>query len=227
MKWVFAIGERHRLALCLTVIFVISLLATYFIQKDVAAADRSVRSLYKDRLVPAQDIAFVQERLYQNELLLQDHINASTTATYPQIENEIRQHSTGMDSLVNKFAHTILVDKEVESLKAYRSYLPAHRRTQQQILWLSVHGRKQEAATLYRSDGQRHFKQLMGTVQQLASLQTSVGYKLYDQSHQDLLEAGLLTYLVIGLTLVVGLLAQVLLKWSLLASRLPYKPTLN
>jgi hypothetical protein len=227
MKWVFAIGERHRLALCLTVLFVVSLLATYFIQKDVAAADRSVRSLYKDRLVPAQDIAFVQERLYQNELLLQEHISAPSTVMHSQIRSQLQRHQVGIDSLVDKYAHTILVDKEVAWLKKYRIDLLAHRRMQQQILWLSEQGFIQQAAALYRNEGQGHFKQLMGTVQQLASLQTAVGYKLYDQSHRSLLEAGLLTYLVIGLTLVVGLMAQVLLKWSLLAARLPYKSSLN
>jgi hypothetical protein len=67
----------------------------------------------------------------------------------------------------------------------------------------------------------------MGTVHQLSSLQTSVGHELYDRSHRNLLEAGLLSYLVIGLTVLVCLLAQALLKWFRVTSRLPYKPGLN
>ena len=80
---------------------------------------------------------------------------------------------------------------------------------------------------LSRHEGQPHFKQLNRTVQQLASLQTTVGHKLYDRSHQKLLEAGLLSYLVIGLTVLVCLLAQIFLKWFQVTSRLPCKPALN
>ena len=229
VMWLSVIGEKYkyRAALCLVALFGTSLLGMYFIRVNVNAADQTVKSLYRDRLVPAQDISEVQEKLYQNELLLQEHISAPAADAQLVVVHQIRRHGAEVDSLVDKFAHTLLVNKEVESLKKYRSYLAMHRRTQGQILDLSERGAKQEAAALYRNEGQWHFEQLMGTVHQLSSLQTSVGHELYDQSHRNLLEAGLLSYLVIGLTIMVCLLAQALLKWFRVTSRLPYKPGLN
>ena len=227
--WLSVVGEKYkyRLALCLVTLFGTSLLAMYFIRVNVNAADQTVKSLYKDRLVPAQDISFVQEKLYQNELLVQEHISATASAAHARAAHQVGRHGAEVDSLVDKFAHTFLVNQEVKSLEKYRRYLSVHRRTQGQILRLSEQGAKQEAAALYRNEGQRHFTQLMGTVHQLASLQTSVGHELYDRSHQNLLEAGLLSYLVIGLTVLVCLLAQALLKWFRITSRLPYRPGLN
>jgi hypothetical protein len=229
MMWLSVVGEKYkyRAALCLVALFGTSLLAMYFIRENVDAADRTVKSLYKDRLVPAQDISFVQEKLYQNELLVQEHISATAADVHTRAASRIGRHGAEVDSLVDKFAHTFLVNQEVKSLEKYRDYLSVHRHTQGQILRLSEQGAKREAAALYRDEGQRHFAQLMGTVHQLSSLQTSVGHELYDRSHQNLLEAGLLSYLVIGLTVLVCLLAQALLKWFRVTSRLPYKPGLN
>jgi hypothetical protein len=227
--WLYVIGEKYkfRLALCVVALFGSSLLGMYFIRVNVNAADQSVKSLYQDRLVPAGDISVVQEKLYQNELLVQEHMDALATDAYSRAEHQVRRHDAEMDSLVDKFAHTLLVDQEVESLKKYRRYLFEHRQIQEQILSLSERGLKQEAAALYRNEGQPHFAQLMGMVHQLSSLQTSVGHELYDRSHHKLLEAGLLSYLVIALTILVCLLGQALLKWFKFTSRLPYKPGLN
>jgi hypothetical protein len=227
--WSYVIGEKYkyRFALCLVAIFGASLLGMYFIRMNVTAADQSVKSLYQDRLVPAGDISIVQEKLYQNELLVQEHIDAPAAGGHAQAAHQIRRHSAEMDSLVDKFAHTLLVNQEVESLKKYRRYLFMHRHIQGQILDLSERGFKQEAATLYRNEGQPRFAQLMDTVHQLASLQTSVGHELYDRSHRNLLDAGLLSYMVIVITILVCLLGQVLLKWFRFTSRLPYKPGLN
>ncbi len=227
--WTYVIGEKYkyRVALCLVVLFGNSLVGMYFIRENVDAADRSVKSLYQDRLVPAADISVVQEKLYQNELLVQEHLDAPAADAHSRAERQIRRHGAEMDSLVDKFAHTLLVDQEVESLKKYRRYVREHRDIQGQILDLSERGFKQEAAALYRNEGQPHFAQLMDTVHQLASVQTSVGHELYDRSHQNLLEAGLLSYLVIVITILVCLLGQALLKWFKFTSRLPYKPGLN
>ncbi len=115
MMWLSVVGEKYkyRAALCLVALFGTSLLAMYFIRENVDAADRTVKSLYKDRLVPAQDISFVQEKLYQNELLVQEHISATAADVHTRAASRIGRHGAEVDSLVDKFAHTFLVKQEL------------------------------------------------------------------------------------------------------------------
>jgi len=223
----FILKEKLRLALCLVIIFAVSLLANYFIHQNVAKADKSLLSIYHDRLIPAQDIFGIGNKIYENELLLQAHINAASYQKYQEIGKEIAINNAAIDSLINKFGQTLLVKKEVTALEKYSSLVNSYLANQKNILALSEQGFKGEAEDLYKNKGQGYAAQLLNTVKQLASLQTSVGGELYKDGHQQLIGAELLSYLVIGLTIVIGLLAQMLLKTSFLSTHLPNKSSLN
>ncbi|SDM47870.1 Four helix bundle sensory module for signal transduction [Catalinimonas alkaloidigena] len=227
MKHVVIFRKTYRLALGVLLVFVLSLLATSLIRRHVLAADRSVMSLYLDRLLPTRDLACVQERLYQNELLFQEHLHAPSPETRRRLEAQMQDHLREMDLYMTQFAHTYLIDQEVQSLAQYLRDLHQYQQQQQHLLALSNAGHTQEAALLYASESQPLFQQLTRTLQTLTSLQTSEGLTLYEGSHHKLLEANLLTYLLIGVTLLLGVAAQVLLLESRVFLRTPPKPTLN
>jgi hypothetical protein len=227
MKRVFVFKEKFRLALCLTVIFAVSLLAGYFIHINVAQADESLGSLYRDRIIPTKDIFEIQNRLYENQMLLLELINTVTQGEADQIGGQLEGNNEVIDSLVSKFEKTLLVPKESWALAQYHHLVKDYRGNQQVLLQLSRQGSKREAALLYHQQAHASFTAVSHTVQQLASLQATVGGELYNHSHLNLMGAELLAYLVVGVTIAIGLIALSLLKTTSLPGIHPYKASLN
>ena len=173
MKHVIIVRKKYRLALGVFLVFILSLLSTYLIRRQILAVDQAVISLYQDRLLPARDLACVQERLYQNKLLLQEHLQANSPEIRLRLERQMQGHLQEMTKRMDQVAHTYLVKQEVQSLAHYLRDLRHYRQTQQRMLDLSNDGLKREAALLYMTEGQPLFRQLTRTLQTLAALQTS------------------------------------------------------
>ncbi len=214
MSWSFESKQRNKIALAFAAIFVIIVLANWFVSYTMERVGRNFQSVYQDRLVPSLDISEILERFYQNRMLLEEHIMAEDPALHPGLQQHIVANTQTIDSLATKFEHTYLVDKELEELAAYKKQFGKLVQVQDRILSLSAQGNKAEAQNLYRTSGQEAFQGLLEPLHALIRVQGDVGQELYQSADRSVKMLKVLSYLVIGLAVIVALIVGTLLQTS-------------
>jgi hypothetical protein len=173
---------------------------------------RQFKSVYQDRLVPALDIAAMQERYYQNRMLLEEHLKTEEEVQLLYIEESLQQHALEIDSLAAKYEATYLTNQETKDLNAFKEAVKHLTAAQQQVLILSREKKKSAAAALYKAEVVPAFNELLNPMHALSKLQQDVGHELYASAEQQLLSLKMLSYLVIGLAVILAVLVGVLLQ---------------
>lgn len=227
MRWIYLIKERYKLAVYLTAIFVSIIIANLLEKSQANEVDKSLISMYNDRIIPAKDISAMLGNLYKNQLLLQEHIHSSGTIRYSEIERELEINDEKSDSLTVKFAKTFLVDEEATELNKYKNKIDAYRAIQNEIVTLSRQGMKTEAVAYYHQHSRHTFQGLITHIDKLADIQARVGQKLYQTSHEKLAGAKMLYSLEIAIAIIIGLIVHILLKASTVIKIRPQNSSLN
>lgn len=214
MNWSFRISHRNRIALALAFVFLIIVLANWFVSYSMTKVSQRFESVYADRLVPALDISAMQEKYYQNRLLLEEHLLATTAKEEKQIMQQIEQNETDLDSLLHKFRATYLTSQESEDLKEYLKAGERYSKVQQTILVMSHTQDKATAKAMFRQEGMQSFQELLLPLHALSQLQEEVGHELYADSERQMKSLKVLSYLVIALAVILALLVGSLLQAS-------------
>jgi hypothetical protein len=183
--------------------------------------------MYNDRIIPAKDISMILGNLYKNQLLLQEHIHSSTAPRYSQIEKELRLNNQKSDSLVVRFAKTLLVDEEAAELSKYKTKITVYRAMQYDSITMSSKGLKTQAVSHYHRYVEHTFAGLIEHMHRLADIQAHVGQELYKTSHEKLAGARVLYSLEIAIAIVIGLIVHILLQASTVLNIKSQNPSLN
>jgi hypothetical protein len=214
MSWSFGLMQRNKIALAFAAIFVIIVLANWLVSFTMERVSRNFQSVYQDRLIPSMEISEILERYYQNRMLLEEHVMADDTTAYAGLKQRIATNTQTIDLLVDKFEHTYLVDKELEELATYKKQFANLVLVQDKILNLSADGNKAEAKQLYRAEGQEAFQDQLVPLHALIRVQGDVGQELYQSADRSVKMLKVLSYLVIGLAVIVALIVGTLLQTS-------------
>lgn len=228
MSWSFRIGHRNRLALALGFVFLIIMSANWFVSYSMTKVSSQFKSVYADRLVPALDISAMQERYYQNRLLLEEHLLTTSTTEEQRIMENIEQNEADLDSLLLKFQTTYLTKQESKDLQEYLQAGKNYAKTQQTILVMSHTGDKAAAMEMFKKEGMTAFQELLQPLHALSHLQEQVGLELYADAERQMKSLKVLSYLVIGLAVILALLVGTLVQSSRRISNIkPQKYHLN
>lgn len=214
MSWSFGLKKRNEIALAFTAIFIVIVLANWFVSYTMERVSRNFESVYQDRLIPSLDISEILERYYQNRMLLEEHVMAEDLSLHKSLQQRITTNTRTIDSLTAKFENTHLVDKELQELASYKAQFAKLVKVQDEILYLSAQGNKTEAKKLYRTEGQTVFQDLLKPLHALIRVQGDVGQELYRSADRSVKMLKVLSYLVIGLAVIVALIVGTLLQTS-------------
>ncbi|GAB3815187.1 MCP four helix bundle domain-containing protein [Pontibacter rugosus] len=214
MSWSFKIKQRNKIALALGAIILITVLANWFVSYSMTVVGSQFKSVYVDRLVPALDISAIQERYYQNRLLLEEHISLMDRLQQETIRVQLSQNEQEIDSLVAKYSATQLTAKEQQDLQQYLKAEKELHLLKNKILLHSSAGEKHVASNLYKQQWLAAFQELMQPLHALSELQESVGQELYEDADRQMKSLKTLSYLVIALAVIFALLIGTLLQTS-------------
>ena len=98
--------ERQKIALALCAVFVIIVLANWWVSHSMTQVSSQFASVYHDRLVPALDLAAMQERYYQNRMLLEEHLLAEEPAQQQRIEKQLQQYTAESAGYIYQVIYT-------------------------------------------------------------------------------------------------------------------------
>lgn len=214
MNWTYRIRERNKVALALGAVFLIIVLANWWVSYSMKEVSTQFKSVYQDRLVPALDIAAMQERYYQNLMLLEEHMQAQSAEQEVQLQAKFNQNIKEVDSLLAKYETTYLTQKEAEDLQEFKTALRQLTDLQHAAMNLSKTSDKAAAANMYTTEVVPAFNQMLLPLHALSQLQQEVGHELYASAEKQLSSLKTLSYLVIALAVILALLVGALLQTS-------------
>ncbi len=177
MKFAFSLKNKLKIAFLLFCIMCCTLLIRVLEDKSVAKINESFISMYNDRLVPATDLYFVAENLYHKNAILQDVLINPDAHSSSSI-SRINMHNRRIDSVINKYELTFLVEQE----QTYLNELKKSLALQQQLEMKVVSAKGQSRISIYESTGKRITNQTLAKLSALINIQSKVGNELIKDS---------------------------------------------
>lgn len=207
MKRFFQVRSKFKICCVLIVIIVLVLLNNLRSRKHISRLDKSVSSIYQDRLLPATYLYEISNRLYQKRLMLEEKsgLKAGWASWKAEKDKEI-------DSLVKIYDSTYLTKEEQEQWTLFKQQLKRYTEMEN-AAFTEMSGSMHLSAT---SEGSldEHFRQSAALLNNLAVIQAGEGKNLQTGSHDIASGSVIGSHLEMVLLIILGLMALILLSMS-------------
>lgn len=216
MKWTYGVPQKMQTAALLLAVMALAVILNLVGRNNVAQLNRSVNSIYNDRLIPVADIFYLSEHLYEKRFVMEKFLsqNKSDVSDVSKVKAELDFRNRSINDLVRRFEQTYLVDSESRFLTSFKDKARRYTFIEQQILAMSEQNRKAEGLTLYETKGKASLKNTIYQLSELTKIQTTVGSQLRDDSRSVVALSNLLSSLQIVLTMIIGSMITLLISSS-------------
>jgi hypothetical protein len=211
MSWSRTFSHKRNVALLLSSVMVLTIISTLISRRVVGRIGESFSSIYKDRLLPAVDLLYLNENLHGKRLLLERHLLAPDGQESAAISDQLKRFDYKIDSLVQDLRQTYLTPEEVGYLQAFTRSQTEYARLEADILRRVEANDRAGATTVFTRDGGTVFRETTVHLNELAHLQTVEGEELLHGVQDEAAYLYVITALQIGLCLVIGVLVASLL----------------
>ncbi|MEQ8478129.1 MCP four helix bundle domain-containing protein [Fulvivirga sp.] len=209
MKTLYNITLTHRikLATILSVFMVIMIVIDYWQTQKIQKIHTNFSSIYSDRLVPATELHFLANQLYDKQMLF-GQVN-NTQQPNNELLAQIKSKNSLIDSLLHEYEKTYFVAKEHQYLTHFKQTLSNQKSLENDIMLMD----KGEVLPQEIQNKQRAlFMALTSDLNDLAKVQTTVGQELIYESNLQFAGSQLIFNLRMILIIIVGVFAFVLAK---------------
>ncbi|MEQ8243947.1 MCP four helix bundle domain-containing protein [Fulvivirga sp.] len=209
MKTLYNITLTHRikLAAILSVFMIIMIVIDYWQTQKIQKIHTNFSSIYSDRLVPATELHFLANQLYDKQMLF-GQVN-NTQQPNNELLAQIKSKNSLIDSLLHEYEKTYFVAKEHQYLTHFKQTLSNQKSLENDIMLMD----KGEVLPQEIKNKQRAlFLALTSDLNDLAKVQTTVGQELIYESNLQFAGSQLIFNLRMILIIIVGVFAFVLAK---------------
>lgn len=204
MKWTYIIQQKTKVALLLTCIMLLVIVSNLLGRKNIVDINTSFTSIYNDRLIPATDIFYLTQNLYSKKLLMEQFLFSDKENNIAKLQSHLNKHNNSIDSLIQKFEKTYLVDQESRSLAEFKKSVVGYGTIEKSILGLYLNQLKEDAQNLYTNQGKPTLQNAINHLYDLIEIQSSVGKELINDSEDIMYNTNLLSMLQITLAILIG-----------------------
>lgn len=205
MNWIYAIPQKFKITCILgSIIFCITLF-TLLESRNVNNINRSVISIYTDRLIPATDIFFLAEHFYTKRTKLEGYLKSNPTSA-AEINAQLKYHNAKIEILINKFEKTYLVEEESALFTNLKRSLNKYAMLENQIVEQSLHNGIPASIKTLEDKAHPVHDQAIGQLSQLTKIQSTVGTALLNKVKKDTAKSDLISNLQLIVCIVTGLL---------------------
>ena len=214
MKWSFVIQQKLKTALLLSAVMLMIILGTLISSRNMRGLDKSFASIYKDRLVPATTITYLTENLYGKRLSLEKFLLSDDLKTCDQLSLQLLAYDNNIDSLINAFEKTYLVDEEAKSLATFKNHVAEYVLMEKKILNFHESGAAETGRKIFEGEAAKTFQNTINNLNELTSMQSRIGKELMKESQSEMASVGMISFLQIALAIVVGLIILIFIQNS-------------
>lgn len=206
MKWAFIIKYKLKAAAVLLAIMTTILLGNLYERHNFNALDKSISSIYLDRLMPATYIYELSNHLYEKRLL-QEHY-AEYTST--ELRQKTLTHDAAIGALLQDYEKTYLTDEESKHWAELKHSL--HNYNMQYNITLA--NIRKETPAMNSVQLNNYFNEMMIQLDALSKIQAGIGHTIEKDSHAIVTGSVLPAYLENSLLIILGIICIVLFSVS-------------
>jgi len=192
-----------------TILLVIGLLgliltSIFLSRRSVHHIQETFVSIYTDRLVPTGMIVNLTATVYRKRLLLETYSLAPKKPDMTLLSSTLNRLNRRIDSLLTEFEQTKLTVKEAGQLQLLKQRLVVYNQLEGELM-TNLTDLFKTRRVLFAASSSTSFLQVAQTLDELASLQLTVGEELLGESRSQSNYIYVLTAVQIGLVLVIGI----------------------
>lgn len=213
---------RWKFISLLSGILVMLILTGLFEDYKLERIHQSFSSIYTDRLVPATDIYFISDHLYEKRLLMDDQFSRNTCQER-DLTLTVNNLNRSIDSLLFEYEKTYFVNEESRHVQRLKEELSVYEETERRVIRLLEKGAFAEARQLFELKGRQEFHLIIQNLHSLARIQSTVGKELVKTSNADFASTHILSYFRVALAIIIGLIIFFFARASTVASKISHE----
>lgn len=206
MKFNYSLKQKTKIALLLFLIMACTILIRLLEDRSIKNMEKSVSSLYNDRLIPAADIFFISEKIYAKHFLIEGFVYNDLNLNANEITQKLTKLDLEIDSLLLKYEKTFLVKNEKSELNNLKIKLIENKALEKNILANSASVDKLTLQKIHMNSAQNSFNDIGTVLSQLTKIQTAVGTELQNESHKIVEGTKVYSNLQLILAIIIGIL---------------------
>lgn len=168
--------------------------------------NESFITLYNDRLIPAMDLYHIVENLYARRSSIENVLYSNAPATDPGLRQNLSRYTHNIDSLVNKYEKTYLVQQEKVQLQDLKQNLNAILRMEQELVAQIYQNQGAAALKLYETKGKNLFSSATAHLTRLIDTQKQVGNEIIEHTERIVSGTKIYSNLQLALAILIGIL---------------------
>jgi hypothetical protein len=200
MRQFFLFRNRFKACCLLVIIIVAVLLNNLYNRKKMEDLDKSITSIYQDRLLPATYLFAISNRIYESRMLVTDTLHQNDS-----LVNRLQVLKMETDSLIKAYDHTFLTSNEEVSWNQFKTNCNQFWEVVGENLSIDIRSLEKDQWV------QEAFNQTMHELIALTDIQIGEGKLLHSGSHILVNDSLLSSKLEMALLIVLGLIALILL----------------
>jgi hypothetical protein len=210
MKWIYSIQQKSKTAILLMVVVTTIMGCNFLVNKFFTDINKSVSSIYNDRLVPATELFHANDIMYKKRLILEKYLMSPAQQDNSAVKQQLTAYNTQIDSIVRAYEATYLVDEESTSLHHFKKTVQQYNQLENAYLASA----NNVTPDTYEKNLGPLFKAIHQDLVQLSSIQTSVGKDLFNGSKTITSGANLISNLQMAIVVIIMVVVYTLLLTS-------------
>ncbi len=203
MKWAYHIKHKIKAAFVLAIIILVILLGNLVIRERFSSIDKSMSSIYNDRLKPSAYLYDISHNIYQKRLLHNEDVNAHTSSL-------IYSHNKTIATLIGQYEQTVLTDEEKQQWKLFKQHLYRYNALEND--WLKAGN--EQMTTAANNELLAAFNLALKNLDNLSNIQVGEGNYLQRNTTSMVNSSLVFSSLEISLLIILGLFTLVILSVS-------------
>ncbi|WPP49888.1 MCP four helix bundle domain-containing protein [Catalinimonas niigatensis] len=205
MRFLNNFSNKERILFSFLVVLVLINMLTLVTSRNLSDFSYDFKSMLEDRLIPASDLAKIQEQFYRNRINLEEliYLDEYEYENAETVIRHIRENDLRIDRIEDKYAKTHLTVDEENQLKEFNERFKNYRDIENKIIKYIEHNKFQEASNVYLHESIPAFEKLLDITHKLEDIQLVVGNKLYRHAQTKVRNIQVLAYLSLGIALII------------------------
>jgi hypothetical protein len=167
-------------------------------------------------LIPATEIFHMTQNLYNQRILMETALRSSPVS--PNLDEALRNLTRNTDERIVTFEKTFMVQHESYALVAFKRGMHDYETIEAEIVKTLLAGHREKALEIYYQRLRPKFSQTLRKLEDLSSIQTSVGKDILEQSRSTISNSNIVLILQIVTAVIIGVMTHGLIIASRMAN---------
>lgn len=199
MKWMYAIKYKIKAVAGLVLILSLILIGNLVTREKFAKLDKSMHSIYNDRLKPSVYIFEITNIIYQKRLLLKDDLPLSETTA------RIKEYDRTIAGLIHSYEGTFLTTAEKKQWQEFKLHLERYNALESQFVRTDI------AYQSNKLTSDAEFSSVLHDLSELSKIQIGEGDILQKRSESMINSSIAFSTFEMALLVILGLFTMAIL----------------